>query len=157
MMKMEAICSGGGAEGRAPGLLMLWLTHGTSHELFTLNCILAGYKDLLTWAIFNKISLCSPNHSRYLPSRRMWLLRWEEGHGRSVGQGRGRLTRPAEEGQVWACLRNSGKPPTLELDKRINLQLTGNLSIWLRFQAKNSAVDLQTKIRVVAVFSDSSL
>ena len=83
---------------------------------------------LLTWAVFNKISLCSPNHSRFLPSRRMWLLRWEEGHGRSAGQGRGRLTRPAEEGQVWACMRNSGKPRHWSL---INGSICNWLGIWV--------------------------
>ena len=43
-MKMEAICSGGGAEGQVPGLLMLWLSHGTGCELFTLNFISVSYK-----------------------------------------------------------------------------------------------------------------
>lgn len=49
---------------------------------------------------------------------------------KECGTGEGEGDKASRGGdKVEACMRNSGKPPTLELDKRINLQLTGNLNI----------------------------
>lgn len=116
MTEMEAICSGGGAEGQVPGLLMLWLSHGMGRELFTLNFILASYKDLLALAIFNKISFCSPNHSKYLPSRRCDFyferrgVRGSKPCRKECGTGEGEDDKASRGGGKFeACMRNSGK------------------------------------------------
>lgn len=113
---------------------MTWLSHGTSRGLFTPNFFLAGYKDLLAWAAFNKISSCSPNHSKQLPSRRCDIEGERRGLGGEAnpaesrtGQGRGRVDKASRGGDsTFEELREA--LPTLELDKGSSLQLAGNLN-----------------------------
>ena len=125
-------------QGQAPGPLMTWLSHGTSRGLFTPNFFLAGYKDLLAWAAFNKISFCGPNHSKQLPSRRWDIEAERRGVGGSepcrkqdgAGEREGRQGQQRRGQHVWGT---QGSPPTQELDKGTSLQLAGNLNTWFSF------------------------